>query len=78
MTRPSSQTPRPPALCPPPRIETRRSCFSAERTAVITSATSAHRAISRGLRLIMRVVNFARFVVARIGGLDQLTSELAF
>ena len=48
MTRPSSQTPRPPALWPPPRIETSRSWPRAKSTLSITSATSAHRTIARG------------------------------
>ena len=49
MTRPSSQTPRPPALCPPLRIETRRFRIArAKLTAATTSAASAQRAINAG------------------------------
>src|SRR5215469_9430656 len=51
ITRPSSQTPRPAALWPPPRTDTRKSLALAIRTAATTSATSVHCAISRGLRL---------------------------
>ena len=53
MTSASSHTPRPPALCPPPRTETVSPFSRANRTAVMTSATSAHRAIAAGRRSII-------------------------
>jgi hypothetical protein len=46
--RPPSQTALPAILCPPPRIETRRSCARANCTAAMTSAAPAQRAISAG------------------------------
>jgi hypothetical protein len=42
-----SQTARPPALCPPPRAEMRRSCSRAKRTHAITSDEPVHHAMIR-------------------------------
>ncbi len=53
MTSASSHTPRPAALCPPPRTETVWPLPPANLTAVMTSATSAQRAIAAGLRSII-------------------------
>src|SRR5262249_27408523 len=48
ITRPSSQIPSPPPLCPPPRIAVSRPLSRPKFTAAMTSATSTQRAIKRG------------------------------
>ena len=52
ITIPPSQTERPGKLWPPPRTATRRPVARANRTAAMTSATPAQRAISAGRRSI--------------------------
>ena len=53
MTRPSSTLPRPGPLWPPPRMAMSRPLSRPKFTAAITSATSAHCAISSGRLSIM-------------------------
>ena len=50
MTRPSSQTDWPGKLWPPPRTAVRRPVSRPKRTAAMTSATPAQRAITAGWR----------------------------
>ena len=76
ITSPPSQTPSPGPLWPPPRTASSRLFSRAKLTAAITSATSAHLAISAGRRSIMRVVDLAGRVVARVARPDQLAAKL--
>ena len=75
MTSPSSQVPSPPPLCPPPRTARVSPCSRAKLTAAITSATSAQRAIRPGCLSIMRVVDLARLLVARVAGSDHRAAQ---
>ena len=53
ITKPSSQSARPPTLCPPPRIAVTRLFARPKWTAAITSATPEHRAITFGCLLTL-------------------------
>ena len=53
MTRPSFTLPSPGPLWPPPRMAMGRALSRPKLTAVITSATSAQRAMARGRLSIM-------------------------
>ncbi len=75
-TTPSSQTPSPPPLWPPPRTASSRSWRRAKEIVSATSALPAQRAISAGPAVDHRVVDRARLLVAWVFGTDQLTREL--
>ena len=64
-TTPSSQTPRPPPLWPPPRTASSRSWSRANAIVAATSAVSWQYAISGRAPVDHRVVDGARLVVAR-------------
>ena len=53
MTRASSDTPRPPALWPPPRTAISTPCSRANRTQAMTSAVSRQRTMAAGCLSIM-------------------------
>ena len=75
ITSPSSQTPRPMALWPPPRIDTSSFCSRAKFTAVCTSATSAQLRDQPGPAVDHSVVDLACLVVLRVGRRDELAAQ---
>ena len=77
MTRPSSQTPRPPALWPPPRMETGKPVLAPKRTAVDDVGHVGALRDQARLAADHGVVDFAGLVVARVFRLDQFAAELS-
>src|SRR5215469_11185457 len=72
MTSPSSQSARPPTLCPPPRIAVSRLFARPKVTAAITSAMPEQRAISLGCLLMLAFQIWAGFVITEIRRLENL------
>ena len=76
ITRPSSQFPNP-ALCPPPRIETRRLL---SRPKFTERMTYAHPRIARLTAAFVDhpVVDLARFIIIGVARLNQPSAKVCF
>ena len=77
ITRPSSHTPRPPALWPPPRMDTSSLLLAGEVHGGDDVGDVGASRDEAGPAVDHRVVDLASLVVLRVAGLDELPAQAA-